>query len=255
MLARLSDYELIILDGYGTLYDKFLLPLPGSRELLNIISSKSILFSNVGSMTGHQLKSKLKPNFKSLPGQVITSLDILINYLKHNNFINICHYGGSKTAKLLIQNGISVIPFGNNSNIIVFTSLPSNNWIKDSQSVLKIINSSKSTQLILSNPDRLLPGKHVGINVGMMFDMLVKSWPKKIKDSLNIIEIGKPGLTRFDLGIKNEENIVVIGDNIITDGGLAQNLNCDFNLISKDNISESKQVKVYETLSEIMNNE
>ena len=69
------------------------------------------------------------------------------------------------------------MPFEKDSDTLVFTSLPTSNWIQDSQSVLKLINDLKVKQVILANPDRLLPGDHVGINVGMMFDTLINNWP------------------------------------------------------------------------------
>ena len=253
MLTELSKYEVIILDGFGTLYDKDLLPLPGAIDLLHSVSNKSILFSNVGSMTGNQLRSRLASKFINLPNKIMTSLDILMQYLKRNNLKDIYHFGGLKTSELLTSNGISVVPFSDDADVIVFSSLPSENWIQDSQSVLRLINNLKVTQLILSNPDRLLSGDHVGINVGMMFDMLVNSWPNDVIGTFNILELGKPKLNKLDFDINGKKNILVIGDNYITDGGLAQNLDCDFNLISKNNTIESKQMKVYRSLTDMIN--
>ena len=256
MQVKLSSYELVIFDGFGTLYDKNLLPLPGAIDLISEIGSKAILFSNVGSMTGDQLRDRLAKNFIHLPSRIITSLDILLRYLKKNNIREIYHYGGSKTVKLFIQNHISVVPFEKDSDTLVFTSLPTSNWIQDSQSVLKLINDLKVKQVILANPDRLLPGDHVGINVGMMFDTVINNWPLCTRNGLNILELGKPSLTKYDLKIKDVEKILVIGDNIITDGGLAKSLNCDFNLISNQNIIKKDHViNISKSLTDLINNE
>ena len=46
-------------------------------------------------------------------------------------------------------------------------------------------------------------------------------------------EIGKPNLSRLDLNLNSKSKILVIGDNKITDGGLANKLNADFCLISE----------------------
>tara|TARA_B100000963_G_scaffold359192_1_gene385773 strand:+ start:9162 stop:9935 length:774 start_codon:yes stop_codon:yes gene_type:complete len=256
MPIKLSNYQLIIFDGFGTLYDKDLLPLPGAIDLLNKIGNQSILFSNVGSITGDELRERLAKNFNRLPSRIITSLDILLRYLKKNDINEIYHYGGLKTAELLTKSNISVVPFEKESDIIVFTSLPSENWIKDSQSVLKLINDNKVKQVILANPDRLLPGEHVGINIGMMFDVLINNWPINKRNTFNVLELGKPMLTKSDMDIKDGEKILIIGDNNITDGGLAKNLNCDFSLISKDNIDEKDQrINVFKSLADLMNNE
>lgn len=247
MPIDLDIYDVIILDGFGTLYDKKLVPVPGSIELLRSIGTKSILFSNVGSMTGFQLNERLKSTFIELPSNVITSMDMLQRYLKQEGIKSVFHYGGKAAAEVLTDSEITVVPDDEDADVLVFTSLPGQDWIRESQSALKLINSRKVKHVILANPDRLLPGEHVGINVGMMFDMLIKSWPDK-DYPLTIVEIGKPMLNRNEFDIDNEARILVIGDNQITDGGLAKSLGADFILISKIKVVDSGHLKIYESL-------
>lgn len=250
MPIDLDIYDVMILDGFGTLYDKKLEPVPGSIELLRLIGTKSILFSNVGSMTGFQLKGRLKTTFIELPSKVITSMDMLQRYLKQQNIKSVFHFGSEVAAEALTDSKIKVVPDEEETDALVFTSLPGRDWIRASQSVLRLINSRKVKHVILANPDRLLPGEHVGINVGMMFDMLIKSWPDQ-DYPLTIIEIGKPKLNRRDFDIDNEARILVIGDNQITDGGLAKSLGADFILISKIKVVDSGELKVYESIESL----
>lgn len=229
-MLNIETYDEIVLDGFGTLYDKNYFPMPGSIDLLNRIYNKSILFSNVGSIDGKTLKFYLDNNYSRLPSSILTSFDLLLDYLKRNNINKVFHYGGSKAANALAENGIMLED--KDVDVIVFTSLPGSNWIQSSQFVLQKLNNKSISKLILANPDRMLPGQHVGINVGMMFDMLTKDWPlTNLK--IDIKEIGKPNLSRLDLKLNPESKILVIGDNKITDGGLAKKLNADFCLISE----------------------
>jgi ribonucleotide monophosphatase NagD (HAD superfamily) len=254
MPIDLGIYDVIILDGFGTLYDKKLMPLPGALGIIRSIGTKSILFSNVGSMTGFQLKGRLKSAFIKLPSNIITSMDMLQRYLKQQNIKSVFHYGGEAAAEVLTDSEITIVPDDEDAAVLVFTSLPGQDWIRASQSALRLIKSRKVKHVILANPDRLLPSEHVGINVGMMFDMLIKSWPDE-DYPLTIVEIGKPMLNRSDFDIDNEARILVIGDNQITDGGLAKSLGADFILISKIKVVDSGQLKVYESLEGMTGNE
>ncbi len=231
-MIKLADYDNVILDGFGTLYDKSFTPIEGSSKLLSLIGDKGILFSNVGSLIGSELKERLLCKIDCSSIKVLTSLDLLCLHIKDHNIKTIYHYGGEGA-----KNTLSKITSLTNSiedlvEAIVFTSLPANNWIKESQDILRYINLHRHANLILANPDRLLPGDHVGINVGMMFDMLIKNWPIK-GFQLSQIEIGKPFLKRDDLLLNLNKNLLVIGDNAYTDGGLAKALNADFILISE----------------------
>ena len=253
-MIDLSSYDLVVFDGFGTLYDKDLLPLPGALELLEDMSCDSILFSNVGSITGDQLRIRLTSQFDDLPSTILTSMDLLIRYLNDLDVKSIYHFGGRMAGLELEKQGITLASLRDQPEIIVFTSLPGDDWIQLSQSVLRMINSQNLQKLILANPDRLLPGEHVGINVGMVFDMLVESWPKSTYD-LPIVEIGKPNLNRCQLNIEDHKNVLVLGDNLITDGGLASRLDADFVLISCSEIDadfNGKDFKVYRSLEELL---
>tara|TARA_X000000368_G_scaffold390475_1_gene353725 strand:- start:14256 stop:15029 length:774 start_codon:yes stop_codon:yes gene_type:complete len=247
MVDSLSSYDAVILDGFGTLYDKDYIPLLGAVRFLETISCRSILFSNIGSKTGDSLREQLESNFHLLPSEILTSLDFLLIYLKKKNINRIFHYGGQQAAQKLLENKITIVGGQEKIDAIVFTSLPNSNWIKDSQSVLQYLNSRVDSELILANPDRMIPGDHVGINVGMMFDMLLKDWPTN-NYPLFIKEIGKPCLTRTEINLGDSDKILVVGDNKITDGGLAKNLDADFCLISSLENSQSHNNFIYPSL-------
>jgi ribonucleotide monophosphatase NagD (HAD superfamily) len=231
-MNNFNDYEHVVIDGFGTLYDKNFIPLEGASRLLDVISDKGILFSNMGSISGLQLKDRLNGKFEFLPRKVITSLDILCRFLISENIKTIYHYGGKRADRTLRNITRIVNSIDKPVNALVFTSLPDDNWIKESQAILRYIYRHRDAKMILANPDRLLPGKHVGLNVGMMFDMLSQNWPRQ-EFNLSKIEIGKPLLKRSDLGLNHKEHVLVIGDNNFTDGGLAKALDADFILISE----------------------
>ncbi len=249
-----SSYDLLVFDGFGTLYNRDLHPLPGAIELLEDVNCDSILFSNVGSITGDQLRIRLNAQFNHLPSTILTSMDLLIQHLYDHDINSLYHFGGCVAGLELEKHGITLASLKDQPEIVAFTSLPGDDWIQLSQDVLRMINNQNIQKLILANPDRLLPGEHVGINVGMVFDMLLQSWPKSAYD-LPIFEIGKPNLNREQLNIEDYKNILVLGDNIITDGGLASQLDADFVLISCSEIDidlNKNHFKVYRSLEDLL---
>jgi ribonucleotide monophosphatase NagD (HAD superfamily) len=250
-MIKLSDYDNIILDGFGTLYDKKLTPIEGSSKLLSLVGNKGILFSNVGSLIGLELKERLLPKIDCLSTKVLTSLDLLCLYIKDYNIKTIYHYGGESAKITLSKITLLKDSVEDEVDAVVFTSLPANNWIKESQNILRYIYLHKHANLILANPDRLLPGDHIGINIGMMFDMLIKSWPID-GFQLSQVEIGKPFVKRSDLLLNSNKNLLVIGDNPYTDGGLAKALNADFILISEQNGIEVNKTLRYSDLNALL---
>jgi len=250
-MIKLSDYDNVILDGFGTLYNKNFVPIEGASKLLNLIGDKGILFSNVGSLIGSELKERLLCKIDCPSIKVLTSLDLLCLHIKNQNIKIIYHYGGENAKKILSKITSLTDLIQDEVEALVFTSLPTNNWIKESQDILRYINLHRNANLILANPDRLLPGEHVGINVGMMFDMLIKNWPTN-RFKLSRIEIGKPFLKRDDLSLNSNKNLLVIGDNIHTDGGLAKTLNAEFILISKLQGFESKDISIYPDIKALL---
>jgi ribonucleotide monophosphatase NagD (HAD superfamily) len=250
-MINFADYDKIILDGYGTLYDRNFIPFEGALKLLGLIGNKGVLFSNIGSLRGSELKDKVRMSFGFSFTQVITSLDLLCNYINENNIKKIYHYGGASARNELMKITSLTNSIKDFADAIVLTSLPQENWIKESQDLLRYINIHKDVKVILSNPDRLLPGSDVGINVGMMFDMLIKPWPSK-GFKLSQIEIGKPNLTRNDLLLNTNEKLLVVGDNYKTDGGLAKEINSEFVLISKDTRLDSQNKWEFSNLNDFL---
>jgi ribonucleotide monophosphatase NagD (HAD superfamily) len=244
-IGRSSEYDVFVLDGFGTLYDKDFIPLPGANELLRLIGGSSLLFSNVGSMTGDQLKDKMMVNFSYTPFKVLTSLDLLLQFLLKEKIQEVYHYGGLFAEKELKKYVDIVKNVKSPVDAIVFTSLPGGDWIKKSQDILRYIDQHKKVDLILANPDRMLPGEHVGVNVGMMFDMLTRDWIKNENFILSTTEIGKPNLSRIELEILKDLRVLVIGDNFITDGGVADFINADFAHISSSNLKYKKKNRYY----------
>ena len=155
------------------------------------------------------------------------------------------HYGGLLAEKELKKYVDIVKNIKSPVDAIVFTSLPGGDWIKKSQDILRYIDKHKKVDLILANPDRMLPGDHVGVNVGMMFDMLTQDWIKNKNFILSITEIGKPNLSRMELKILKDLRVLVIGDNFITDGGIAGFIDADFAHISSSNLKYKNNNRYY----------
>jgi len=253
-MDKLNSYDKIILDGFGTLYDKNYIPLKGANKLLKIIHEKSVLFSNVGSKTSTTLKNDISKKFDIVPTEILTSFDLLLLYISELKIKEIFHFGGEHAENELKNNGIVI---DDRSQTIIFSSLPQSNWIQKSQLVLKKILHNQASKIILANPDRIIISKHIGINVGMMFDMLIKSWPSNVYENLELIEIGKPNISRKVFSINNSSKILVIGDNFITDGGLASSLKADFCFIG-DNLKKSEsdtKFFSFKTLEDLLDNQ
>jgi len=252
-MIKFDDYDKIIIDGFGTLYDQNYVPFDGAAELLRLICNKVILFSNVGSIKGSELKNILQAKTDLSFTNVITSLDLLCDHIVKNKIKKIYHYGGISAENELNKIACISDSIDEIVDAIIFTSLPQKNWITESQDILKYINFHMDVKVILGNPDRLLPGSNVGINIGMMFDMLIQPW---INEGFQIskIEIGKPNLNRLDLSLTPKEKLLVIGDNYITDGGLADQICADFALITKNERFKSKNIMIFSNLINLMNN-
>lgn len=231
-MIKLSDFNKIILDGFGTIFDENMHPLKGAEDFIRENHKKIILLSNVGSITGDILKTKLKNSFNIVPKKVITSLDLTISYLKNKSIITFSHYGGSKTEEILKKHFQILQLDKDESDLLVMTSLPDQFFIKNTQKALNFFcHNNKS--IILANPDRITIDPPYKITVGMIFDML-NNQAKSCKKDISIKEIGKPNVKLSELNIANEKKVLVIGDNPDTDIKLSANLNCKSVLISKN---------------------
>lgn len=247
-MINTNKYDHIIADGFGTLFDHNLDPLPGA--LMFITNNKNLtLFSNIGSMTGDLLRSKLEKKFELLPKNIITSLDLTIKKLKELNLKEISHFGGINAQEALESNFNLTCNY--NAEALVMTSLPNQNYIESCQNALNFfLNENK--KIILANPDRITPEPPFKITVAMFFDIFLNQ-AEKIKKTVGSMEIGKPILSLSDLNIDESSSILVIGDNPDTDTELGNYLNCDSILISKNMHSIPAPTFIVEGLDKIEN--
>ena len=248
-MIKLSDYRKIILDGFGTIFDESMNPYIGAEDFIKENYKKIILLSNVGSITGDILKTKLRSSFNIVPKKVITSLDLTISYLKKNSIKTISHYGGSKTEEILKRHFHITKLDTDESNLLVMTSLPDKLFIKNTQKALNFFcHNNKS--IILANPDRITIDPPYKITVAMIFDML-KNQAKNSKEDVLTKEIGKPNINLSELDITNETKILVIGDNPDTDIKMSVNLNCNSILISKNPDQKSSSTYVIDCINKL----
>jgi len=137
----LSKFDKILLDVSGTLYSNKKEPLNGSKEFLKNYYQKIIIFSNIGSKTGLELKEELFNIFNVPIPDVITSLDLLLKFLEKKSYKTIFHYGQENVANKIkpfvgnIVNDISE----EDIDAIIFTSLVDSKWIKRTESALNLI--------------------------------------------------------------------------------------------------------------------
>lgn len=221
----LSSFSKIILDVSQTLYDENQIPLAGSDEFLRLNKNKILIVSNVGSLTGTDLRKRLLEIFNIEIHEVVTSLDLVINYLNKNNCNNIYHYGSEKVLEKLKRKTTSNFIESNLASEvenILFTSLyRDNGWIRATQEVLNLMVNDQ-VSVILGNPDRSCPGKPHNFTVSLLYDALLLSC-RYLGYRPRCVELGKPNIIMSELGVMPHESAVVIGDNPDTDGMLAVN--------------------------------
>jgi ribonucleotide monophosphatase NagD (HAD superfamily) len=219
----LSQYSKIILDVSQTLYDDNRTPLEGSFDFLEKYQEKIVIISNIGSLTGNELRNKLNIIFNINITKVITSLDLVIDYLKKKKYDNIYHYGSNKVlGKLKRETNFNFIEDYSSSNIetLLFTSLCTDgSWINLTQNTLNLM-ARGDINIILGNPDRSCPVKPHNFTVSLIHDALLSSCIE-LGYSPTSIEIGKPNIKMEEMGISLNEKTVVVGDNSKTDGLLA----------------------------------
>tara|TARA_B110000116_G_C16797427_1_gene567716 strand:+ start:2494 stop:3252 length:759 start_codon:yes stop_codon:yes gene_type:complete len=228
----LSKFDKILLDVSGTLYSNKKEPLNGSKEFLKKYYKKIIIFSNIGSKTGVELKEELFSIFNVPIPNVITSLDLLLKFLEKKSYKTIFHYGQENVANKIkpfvgnIVNDISE----ENIDAIIFTSLVGSDWIKRTESALNLIIKTDA-DILLGNPDRISPEPPFNFTVTLILDSLLNLSDVLQKKKLSK-EFGKPNLSRKMIKVKKEDKLIVIGDNPWTDIEVSKNLKCQSVLIS-----------------------
>ena len=80
---------------------------------------------------------------------------------------------------------------------------------------LKLLEKN-NVEIILANPDRISPNPTYNFTVSLITDGLL-GLANRIIDEKNIIEFGKPYLTKQVLSIIENEKLVTLGDNPWTD--------------------------------------
>ena len=242
MNIKTEHYDHLIVDIFGTLFNEDYKDLKGAYKFIEKNLETITLVSNIGSIRGKNLKKKLGLTGKLSSVKVITSLDLAIKYLDSNHSSSqIMHYGGNKAKRELSMSFNIQSCYSKSSDVLIMTSLPSENFIKDSQNAMRFFLETNK-EILLANPDRITPEPPFKLRVAMIFDML-RQQAKKLNKNINFKEIGKPYLKRIDLGIKDNDKVLVIGDNPDADISLADCLECESVLItSKTNLQNKNYV-------------
>lgn len=231
----LSEYDKIILDVSGTLYDDDKTPFIGSKKFLIKYYKKILIFSNIGSKSGKELNMDLEKIFNIKIPKVRTSYDLMVDFLSQNNYKNIYHYGNQKVHKKLTKkfNNIYFEKENKKFDAVIFTSLISNNWISKTQDALNIIISN-NPDVLLGNPDRISINPPYSFTVSLFHDAILEM-SRKFNNKHNYFEFGKPHLTNEKLNIELNDKVVFIGDNPWTDIDQGKKLKHKTVLIKKNN--------------------
>jgi len=236
----LSSFDKILLDVSGTLYCNKKNPFLGAKEFLQNYYQKIIIFSNIGSKTGLELKKELHNIFDVPIPNVITSLDLLLKFLEEKSYKNVFHYGQQNVANKItpfVENIVN--DYEEEMDAIIFTSLAGDKWIKKTELALNLILESNA-DILLGNPDRISPEPPFHFTTTLILDGLL-NLSNVLGNKKTAIEFGKPNLTKKILDIQKNQELVIIGDNPWTDIQQGINLNCDSILIS----SKSNFFKIF----------
>ncbi len=240
------NYDYIIVDGNGTLYEDNYHPIKGSENFLEKYKSKTVLFSNIGSKTGEEVIYEMTRYFRVIPSIAYTSLDLLLAYLNDQQFNSVFHFGNNiveKKISKLVDRIVSNISDTVTPQALIFTSLPSDKWIKITQVALNYMLTTNA-EIILANPDRISPIQPYKITVGILLDGLMQA-ASKIREVRRVVELGKPSLNKVFFRIEDNSRIVVVGDNPWTDILLGAQLDCDTILVSPNGPIKGAPVPTY----------
>ena len=250
----ISDYDKILLDVSGTLYCKNKTPLEGSKDFIEKYYDKIIIFSNIGSKTGSELRDDLYSIYNIPIPKVSTSLDLLFDHLSIKNYNKVFHYGNDNvTEKISPFTKKIMYQYDKDIDALIFTSLISENWIPSTDVALNIMMQN-NVEIILANPDRISPNPPYNFTVSLIADGLL-GLTNRIIDEKNIIEFGKPYLTKQALGINKNEKLVTIGDNPWTDVKQSKLFNCTSILISSETKKYSEDLSptyVFKSLKHLL---
>lgn len=235
----IANYDKILLDVSGTLYCSKKIPIKGANEFIKQYFEKIIIFSNIGSRTGSELKEDLATIFNTPIPRVVTSLDLLLQFIEKKSYSKVFHYGNKNVIKKIrpFVKKIVVDKYEENIDAIIFTSLINNQWIDNTEAALNIIIKTNA-DILLGNPDRISPEPPYNFTVTLILDSLL-SLSKTIGNEKTIKEFGKPYLSNEMINMHNNKKLVIIGDNPWTDIKQGNKFQCDSILLS----SQSKTYK------------
>lgn len=218
------------LDNTLMLNDK---PMKFACKLLETIRKENkdiYLITNNNRYVPEEIYEKMKENnLHILQENIISSLLLVKKYLIENNFRNIFFWGCESAMKYLEDNGINCNSCVNNSYDIIVI-LYNNNFNYDELS--NLCTMVKNKDYIVGNIDPCYPDKNYVLpDTGSIVKLLEYTCNKK---PLKIF--GKPNPLMIS-SIKekyNNNEIIFIGDSIITDKKLALNCDIDFLRVHKE---------------------
>ena len=164
--------------------------------------------------------------------KVITSLDLLLQFIEKKSYNKVFHYGNENVIKKIqpFVKKIVVDDYENNIDAIIFTSLINNRWIGNTEAALNIIMKTDA-DILLGNPDRISPEPPYNFTVTLILDSLL-NLSKTIGNEKTAKEFGKPYLSKEMIHIDKNKKLVTIGDNPWTDIKQGNKFECDSILLS-----------------------
>ncbi len=231
----ISDFDGFLFDAYGVLVDDNGL-LPGSVELLHQLKGAEkpyLLLSNGSSRTVSDTAQRyIELGLPLTPDQVITSGGMLARFLKDHSQL------GEKVAVLGTVGSMALvrecgrIPVtlldakGEFEHLVIAnqTEYPFLESIDESLSqICRKLDQGSPIKVIVTNPDLFFPKKNglFGITAGSVVKILEASLEARYgivpKDLFH--GIGKPFSPMFDFAMAklNSKNLIMVGDQILTD--------------------------------------
>ena len=225
----------IVFDGSNTLYSD---NNPISQEILDFVTeipvSEKIFFSNIGGVSSKKLLRD-----KNIPKHIfkthLTSYDLLVSKLKpHASSLKVYVYGNenvkNEVKKLFVCVSLE------EATDILFCNIDFDGGINEVNRITKVLIQRPSIRMHLANNDRISLNPQSNLTVANVLDAVNQA----LQASDIIIKplvYGKPFLSRADLKIRTKQ-VLVVGDNVKTDGVLATNLDASFLLVNTQNIIE-----------------
>lgn len=206
------------------------LPTYKAVECINFLKSKNIeikVITNNNRYSPNQICETLKKSGIFLEvTNIMSSLKQVLTFLQSNKtiFKKVFIWGSANAKNYLIDNEIYLEQIVEKSDLIVF--LYNDNFNYEELSIILTHISKQKIPFIIGNLDLLYPDKiKILPDTGIVYKIIQETLGKQFKP---IQIFGKPNPSIYNATANNNFTSIMVGDNILTDGEYAKNLNIPF---------------------------